>query len=441
MKPREILQLAQAEGLSQAEVFYSRSTSTGFEIYEGKMESYQSAVRQGISLRAQLDGKMGYSYTELDEEEAVHQLIQQCRENAAVLDKKESVEFVSPSPISIVSSEFPEIRNHSIREKKEKILEFEQMIHDYDERITQVTCRYQEVENETAIANTQGLDLLRKSNAAVCVTSLVAKENEQSVAVYLINVITDFSKWEIKQQAIKAAKKVLAKLNPSRIPSGNYRCLIQNESFSDLFGMLCDMFSQDQALKGLSVLKDKLNQPIFSEKITIVDDPLMENGYSSCGFDDEGNACFIKKVVEQGKLNLFLNDQKSATKANTSPTGNGFRGSYAGRIGVSPTNFYIEKGELSEEELIKKLDCGVLITDLAGLHAGLNPLTTNFSLEASGFWVEEGKIVRPISLFTIAANYMELMNQIIEIGNDLKFSAEGIGAPSILFESIAVSGE
>ncbi len=114
--------------------------------------------------------------------------------------------------------------------------------------------------------------------------------------------------------------------------------------------------------------------------------------------------------------------------------GNGFHGS------IDYTNFYMENGDQEVDELIKQMDRGIIVTDLAGLHAGWNAITTQFSIQASGFFVEHGKIAYPINLFTIAGNFLKLMKQVDGIGNDLKHYPSGIGAPSVLFPNIAISG-
>lgn len=441
MKTKDILTVAKSMGLQQAEIFKTASSSSGFEIFEGKLDSYQNAQRQGISLRGIKDGKLGYAYTEMDDDASIERCLQQCIENASLLGKKEEVEFVSPQPIQAVQTYFDSLDQISFEEKRETLLRLEKLIRSKDERITQVQCRFHQSTNETIIANTQGLDCARKSNAAVIVTTCVALENQKSVVVYDIQILFDFHEFDVEACAGKIVDKVLRKLNPVKIPSGNYRCIIENETFADLLEALSGMFSQENVLNGISVLKQKKGQSIFSDKITLIDDPLMERGYNSCSFDDEGNACYQKTVVENGVLKLLLNDQKSAKEAHESCTGNGFRGSYAGGVVISPTNFYVKAGDVSLENMIETMGTCIMITEVKGIHAGINSLTTDFSLEAGGFYIEGGKNVKAISSVTIAANFMELMNQVEAVGNDLVFGSDGVGSPSIAFREIALSGE
>ena len=160
--------------------------------------------------------------------------------------------------------------------------------------------------------------------------------------------------------------------------------IIKNEAMVSLLKTFSSIFSGDAAQKGLSLLNNKEGEIIASELLTIVDDPLLDNGLGSAPFDDEGVATYRKEIVSNGKLQTLLHNLKTANKYNIKTTGNGFKSSYSYSIGVSPTNLFIQKGKYSLEELMTKLDEGVMITDFAGLHSGANSITGDFSLAAKG---------------------------------------------------------
>ena len=75
-----------------------------------------------------------------------------------------------------------------------------------------------------------------------------------------------------------------------------------------------------------------------------MDDPHLKDGLASVGFDDEGVATEKTYLIKNGRLETLLYNLKTANKAGVKSTGNGFKNSYASSISVSPTNFYIEKG-------------------------------------------------------------------------------------------------
>ena len=79
-------------------------------------------------------------------------------------------------------------------------------------------------------------------------------------------------------------------------------------------------------------------------------------------------------------------------------------------------------------------------SDVAGLHSGANSISGDFSLAAEGFLIENGKITAPVEQITIAGNFYNLLSDVKDIGNDLKFNSSAIGSPSLAFDSIQVAG-
>ena len=227
-------------------------------------------------------------------------------------------------------------------------------------------------------------------------------------------------------------------LGAETIESKTYPCIIENEAMGDLLGGFASMFTGEAALKRLTSLIGKEGQKIMQDNVSIIDDPLIPDSPNSQPFDDEGVACYKKAVVENGVFKTFLHNLKTAKAFKTTSTGNGVK---SGAIGTRGINFYIEPGQKTKEELIASIDEGLLITSLSGLHAGLNPISGDFSAQSSGFYIKNGKIERPVTLIVVSGNFLKMMNQIDEIGSDLYLSYNGIGAPSIKFNGLPVSGK
>ena len=92
-------------------------------------------------------------------------------------------------------------------------------------------------------------------------------------------------------------------------------------------------------------------------------------------------------------------------------------------------------------EMTKKIDKGLIITDLAGLHSGANSITGDFSLAAKGFYIENGVKTHPVEQITVAGNFFTLLTDIEEVGNDLKFPMSSVGSPSIMIKELSIAGE
>ena len=113
----------------------------------------------------------------------------------------------------------------------------------------------------------------------------------------------------------------------------------------------------------------------------------------------------------------------------------------ASGVGVRPSNFYIEPGDKSLEELFAMANNGFYLTDVQGLHAGINVINGDFSLQAQGYEIVDGKLGNPVNLIVASGNIKKLLNEVVAIGNDLNFKTGNIGAPSLLVKEIAISGK
>lgn len=434
---------AEKRGITDFEIYEQKSSSTSIQLFEHKVDGFTISECDGVAIRGIYHGKMGICYLEDANDANMDYALSQLIDNASIVTSEDEVEIYEGE------ASYPEVKQKEntfkLKSSEEKIAllkQLEEAIYASDDRIDQVmSVDYAESDVTRSILNSKKLSLSDSNSYSMVVAQVMAKDHEDVKSDYDWAIIMDEKDIDVQAFASKLSKKVCDKLNATQIPSGNYPVIMEKDTMINLLGALCGLFDGENASKGISILKDSLNKPIFDEKITIVDDPLMENGYASCSFDDEGVSCKKKVVVDQGVLKTYLHNLKSAKLMHTASTGNGFKAGYASNVGISPTNFYIQKGNTAFEDMVKSMEKGVIITDITGLHAGLNPISTEFSLQSSGFYVEHGEIVKPINLITVAGNFMDAMKHIEAVGNDLKFSYSGIGAPSIKFKELAISGE
>jgi len=114
--------------------------------------------------------------------------------------------------------------------------------------------------------------------------------------------------------------------------------------------------------------------------------------------------------------------------------GRGARGGTA--VSPSATNFALEPGAVSREDLIRSIGTGFYVTELIG--QGVNMLTGEYSRGASGFWIENGELTFPVSEVTIASNLKQMFFA-ITLANDIdrKF---GVAAPTLAIEGMTLAG-
>ena len=73
---------------------------------------------------------------------------------------------------------------------------------------------------------------------------------------------------------------------------------------------------------------------------------------------------------------------------------------------------------------------------------GINPVSGDYSIGASGLWIENGHLGAPVTEVTVALHLSDLLKNISAVGNDLRFVPFGgvIGAPTVRIDGVTIGG-
>lgn len=444
----ELLKKSKDYGFDESEVMLMEGRDFETTVYKNEVDKYSISENFGISFRGLKNGLMGYAYTEKVDESSIEMLLENAMSNLKNIDSKDK-EFLFGNKDKL---EYKEINqyNESLNEitnvdKINILKEMEELAYSRDKRVKTVNhCLFGDGESKLIIKNTLGLDLNEKSNLGFCYFSVGVEDNDEIQSFYSIFVGNDLKKFDKEKIAYEAVDKALALLGGSSVKSDNYPVIIENIAFSSLLKSFSVIFNADRVQKNMSLLKGKLNEKIGVDNLNIIDNPHLEGKVASRSFDSEGVPTKKKSVVKNGVLKTYLHNMKTANKDGVELTGNAVRGSYKSSVQIAPSNFYIEKGNVELEEMVKNIENGIYIVEFQGLHAGLNSISGDFSLAAKGFLIENGKKVRPVNQITVSGNFFKLLNNIEVIGKDLKFGFPSglslIGSPSIQVKHLTVSG-
>ena len=439
----KLFEEANKAGFEEYEIYYADGESLSINIYEGEVEKYKLNTAFGLSFRGKINGKMGYSYSEILDEEAIKTLIENAK-SAALTIENDDVKFIYEGDKEYKEIDCFKKELEGINPDKyiELALQMEKECKKQcDKVINFSSCAIGYGKSTYGIINSKGLNLKNERNSlSAYVIPIIEADGEKydGMGYVLAQKLDDIKPDELAKQAIEEAT---SRIGGKSIPSGNYKIIINNEAMVSLLGTFSSIFNSEQAQKGLSLLQGKEGEIIASDIVTLIDDPHLKDGLGTCSFDDEGVATYTKEIVTNGKLNTLLYNLKTANKAGVKSTGNGFKSSYASTVGVSETNFYIKPGEKTFDELCEIVKDGVIITEFAGLHSGASSVTGDFSLVAKGFMIENGKKTFPVEQITIAGNFFTLLKDIEEVGCDLKFPMSSIGSPSIIVKELSIAGK
>ena len=289
------------------------------------------------------------------------------------------------------------------------------------------------------LSNSLGLHTEKTSSSSSLAAGVIVRDQEEMQEGYA--VLSGPFATDGKRCAEEAVQEALSKRGSSPVTSGSYRILLRNDAASSLLATFFPLFAADSFQKGLTTLGNNLGKPVAASCVSITDNPL--SAASPRPFDAEGVPSVTTAVVQNGVLTSLLHNLKTAKKAHCMSTSNAVR-SIGGPPSVGPSDFYIHSGSQSLEELIAAEKEALLITDVSGLHAGVNVTSGEFSLLSQGFLIQNGTIQKPVSRITIGGNFMDLLQNILAVGSDQFSEKTGIGgvsSPSLLIQSLVVAGK
>ncbi|VVM05099.1 TldD/PmbA family protein [Methylacidimicrobium tartarophylax] len=206
----------------------------------------------------------------------------------------------------------------------------------------------------------------------------------------------------------RAMEKALRSRHPQPLAPGSYTVLLEPSAVCDLVGMLLFSLHARPADEGRSFLsrpggKTALGETLFSDLISLRSDPEDAVAPGSI-YSTDGLPATPRVWIDQGKLQELIRPRFWAQekKAPTIP---------------EPTNLLLSGSDRSTEELIQRIDRGVLVTRLWYIRT-VDPRTlllTGLTRDGT-FWIEKGKIAHPVNNFRFNESPVTLLKNALALG-------------------------
>ena len=229
-----------------------------------------------------------------------------------------------------------------------------------------------------------------------------------------------------------AAQRTAAKLGAREIKSMKADVLVDARAAVGLMDILEEVLSGRSLYRRLSCLQEKFDEMILPEHVSITEDPYVAGAIGSGVFDDEGCRGLKRRIVDRGVLMGAFLTSYSARRLGLKNTGNA-GGAY---------NLFLTSEKTADEdgleEMLRKLWRGFYATEFVG--SGFNPVTGEYSRGANGFWVENGRIVHPVSGVAVSGNIIDMMRSLEAVGSDVA-NIGGRATGSHLLRELTIAGE
>jgi len=424
-------------GINEAEYRYAVTTSFSCEVFHGELNNYSTNKTSSLNIDAVIKNKLAMINTEKISNKFIDEIISNLFESAKYTSKTDAFIYNKINKYKKYNHYNKELKNVPTEEKIRLVFEIEKRLKEKDNRIQDVQAGYEETERIHEYQNTYGIKIKEKTNQYSFGAFVIIKDNNETKSEFTSFIDNDFSKFNLDTFIEKAYSNAVKKLNPITLDSGKYNVIFSPEATAILLENYVSQLNAELILKNSSWFKDKVNTLVANKKVSILETPLKRDiNFSNA--DDQGVPTVNRYLIKKGLLLTYLHNLETAKAFNVEPTGHAsLTGS---KIGISAhAALHLKPGRLSKDELITKVNNGIYIKDLSGIHAGMNAQNGDFSLKTEGFLIENGKLTKPIDMMTVSGNLFEIFKSIKNISENIEYIQNGFYSPCIYLNKIAIS--
>jgi PmbA protein len=207
-----------------------------------------------------------------------------------------------------------------------------------------------------------------------------------------------------------------------------------------ILGVIASALSGETVTKGRSFFADRIGEVVASPLVTLVDDPTDPRHLSASHVDGEGLACRRNVLIDKGVLMGFVFDTVSARRAGTASTGSAVRGGYGGTPSAGCRALLLEPGSMDEDAILAAIGDGVYVQSVTGVHSGVNPISGDFSVGASGLRVTNGVLGAPLREMTVASTLQRLLLDVVAVGSNVDWLPGVAAGQTLAISDAALSG-
>jgi PmbA protein len=434
------VELAVDAGATSAEAYGQDERDVEIRVYDRAVESLTEAGSRGIGVRAfASEGRSGYAFgTSLDEAD-LKTLAERAVELAQVSDPDEFAGLPEATGRGDVSGLIsPDFEDWNTARKVEFAIAVDHAARSFDERVSQVEQTiYADGRGRVTIANSNGFADSYEMTSAYAYSSAFAGTGDDLMTGLGLGI--GRGPGELDSEAIgrEAAESAVVMIGARRTESRKAPVVLDEFTAASFIGIASGALSGEAVLRGRSPFVDKEGEDVASAALTLVDDGLIEGGPSTAPFDGEGVAQRFTPLISGGQIENFLYDSRTAREAGKSTTGSARRGSYRGSPGPGASNVIVGAGDATLEQLFEQAGDGLYVTNVVGLHSGVNPVSGQFSVGASGIEIKDGKLAGPVREATIASDLITMLKGVQAVGSErrwIPFGGSILTAPLLVAE-------
>jgi PmbA protein len=432
-------------GAADAEAYVSEETTREVRVHDGELESLTAATGRGIGVRAWIGGRVGYAFGTDLSPDGVGSIAGRAADAARVADEDEFAGPPQPgaSPELLEGLSDPSVGEWSTAEAAELALAVEREALAADKRVVGVEqAVYVDSADRVAIAASTGISGQFEATSCFAYLQALAEGDDGRETGLGFGLARGPAGLDPAAIGREGAERATAMIGAGKPVSRSCPVVLDPTVAASFTGLLGGALGANAVQRGRSPLADRVGEEVAGEAFVLHDDGLDSGGFAAAPVDGEGVPRRRTALIEGGRLRGYLHDTYTARRGSAESTGNAGRRGYRSQPSVSASNLIVAPGSLDIDELIAEATDGVLVTDVAGLHSGVNPVTGVFSVGASGRAIRDGATAEPLREFTIASDLVSMLRAVREAGSESRWVPFGgsVSTPALLIGEMAVSG-
>jgi len=430
-RARQAVEVATAAGAQGAFASASRSRDVEFSMRDGSLETVKDATSRGLFVRLFVDGRYSSSSTNDLRPDAVKAFVSDAVTLTRALAPDEHRQLADPALYagrSEVDLELVDPVVQSVdRDERMRLCEAAQSRINAADKLISATSGTSDGHAISAEVASNGFEGVQESTYLWTGTEVTLQDagDVRPQAWYWGGAPQRSDAPSATSMAAEALARAQAMLGASKGPTQKATMVVENRAAGSLVRRLLAGASGRSVQQGRSFWEGKLGKELFSDKLTVVDDPLQKRGLASRLYDGEGIAAKPLTLIEAGvPTNLYLSTY------------------YAAKLGMQPTtgggsNRLVTPGTQPLSELVADVGSGVFVTSWLGGNA--DTTTGDFSMGCRGHLITNGQIGAPVTEMNITGNLAELFGRLVALGDD-PYPYSSLRAPSLVFEGVQFSG-
>ncbi len=425
MTNQEFLDKAKEKGISNIQVVEVTQNVGQIELINKTLETYEVSNHISYQIKAEYNGKTVKATSDYLDESILDLLIMK----ATTTDSKYQDEYLQDTSNN---NEITDTFQIEMSKDLDTLKKLDDIRAQY-KQISNLTLSYSEIYTKKHIFNSNGVNIETDSHIYEFVPEIVVPTKDGVNDYDRVYLKTSKDELNMEYNLKKDIEMAIKQATKEKLQTKKYNVIIDSTVMSTILSNMIKMISANNIRLKLSCLENKIGQKLFSDKITIIEDPTDKKYPGMTKFDDEGTSTSRKEVIKDGVLKTYLYNIKEAKEQGKQTTGNGYSG-------ISTKNMYIKPGEKSLNELFEKLKDGIYITDCMGsMETAINANTGTISLQVFGFIIENGKIKCGFVPSVMTTTIYELLTQVEDISNEVIFTKESAGSPCLFINNISIA--